>query len=73
MAYSLVEECDKNEIIHNKTLSSSNPCKPYVALVALLFIFMLIHAQKENYKLIITNVNENNKTNKYKKPSKLFF
>ena len=53
-AYSLVEECDKNDIIHNKTLSikeynkstnkdlttstSSDPCKPYVALHILFLI-----------------------------------
>ena len=40
---------------------------------AFLFIFMLIHSQKENYKLFMTNINENNKTSKYTKPSKLFF
>ena len=29
--------------------------------------------KKKNYKLIITNINENHKTSKYKKPSILFF
>ena len=38
-----------------------------------LFNFFLIHAQKKNYKLIITNINENHKTSEYKKSSKLFF
>ena len=38
-----------------------------------LFIFILTHAQKKNYKLIITNINENHKTSEYKKLSKLFF
>ena len=37
------------------------------------FIFILTHAQKRNYKLIITNINENHKTTEYKKSSKLFF
>ena len=38
-----------------------------------LFIFILTHIPKKNYKLIITNINENHKTIKYKKPLKLFF
>ena len=38
-----------------------------------LFIFILTHAQKKNYELIITNINETHKTSIYKKPSKLFF
>ena len=41
------------------------------------FIFILIHTQKENCKiitkLIITNINENHKANEYKKLLKLFF
>ena len=41
------------------------------------FIFILIHTQKENCKiitkLIITNINENHKANGYKKLLKLFF
>ena len=41
--------------------------------MVLLFIFILTHAQKMNYKLIITNINENHKTSTYKKPLKLFF
>ena len=36
-------------------------------------LFLCFHTQKENYKLIITNINENHKTSKYQKPSKLFF
>ena len=59
VAYSLVEECDKNtdknDVIHNETLSikdynkssnkdlntssSSDPCKPYVAL-SILFLMI---------------------------------
>ena len=62
VAYSLVEECDKNtdknEITHNKTLSikeynksankdlntlsSSDPCKPYVALSILFLMIRVI-------------------------------
>ena len=38
-----------------------------------LFIFILTHAQKMNYKLISTNISENYKTSKRKKLSKLFF
>ena len=41
------------------------------------FIFILIHTQKENCKiitkLIVTNINENHKANEYKKLLKLFF
>ena len=57
VAYSIVEECGKNETIHNKTLSikeynkstnkdlntssSSDPCKPYVAL-SILFLMISV-------------------------------
>ena len=61
VAYSLVEQCDKNtnknEVIHNKllsikeynkstnknlsTLSSIDPCKPYVAL-SILFLMISV-------------------------------
>ena len=65
------------------TSSSSDPCKP-CCLIYFIFsdkhknwrcycLFILTHAQKKVYKLIITNINENHKTSKYKKPSKLFF
>ena len=36
-------------------------------------IFFYLNSHSKNYKLIITNINENHKTSKYKKPSKLFF
>ena len=38
-----------------------------------LFIFSLTHAQKKNYKFIVTNVNGKHKTNKYKKTVKIIF
>ena len=96
IAYSLAEECEKNEIIHNKTLSikkynkstskdlhtssSSDPWKPYVALSILFltisvtissaFVYFYLNSRpkKNNYKLVITNMNESNMTSKYKKP-----
>ena len=78
-----IREYNKSTNKDLNSSSSSDPCKPYVALSILflmisvtingaLFIFILTHAQK-NYKFIITNINESNKTSKYKKLSKLFF
>ena len=71
-----------NKTVSVKNYNSFDPCKPYIAS-SILFLtvsviitgafFMLIHSQKETYKLIITNINENHKTSKHKKPSKLFF
>ena len=60
------------------TSSSSNPCKPYVALSILFLIinvtisgaFVYFYLNSRPKKLIITNINENHKTRKYKKPSK---
>ena len=37
------------------------------------FIFILTDAQKRNYRLVITNINENHKITEYKKLSKLIF
>ena len=37
------------------------------------FIFILTDAQKRNYRLVITNINENHKITEYKKSSKLIF
>ena len=42
-------------------------------LVFFLVIITFIYAQKKYYKLVITNINENHKTNQFKRPSKLFF
>ena len=66
------------------TSSSSDSCKPYVALSILFlmisvtissaFVYFYLNSRlKKNYKLIITSINENHKTSEYKKPSKLFF
>ena len=38
-----------------------------------LFILIFTYAQKENYRLIITNINENHKASEYKKSSTFFF
>ena len=38
-----------------------------------LFIFTLTHARKKNYKLIITNINENHKTVNIKNRQNYFF
>ena len=92
-AYPLVEECDKNtdknEIIHNKTLSikeynksnnkflntssSSDPCKPYIALsILFLMISVTISGAFVYFYLKLYPKIELNKISEYKKPSKLF-
>ena len=79
-----IKEYNKSTNKDLNNLSSSDPCKPYVALsilflkisiaISCAFVYFYLNSRpKKNYKLIVTNINENNKTTKYKKPSKLFF
>ena len=52
----------------NKDLNTSSSSEPYVTL-SILFLMIRVtisgasHVEKENYKLIITSINESNKTN----------
>ena len=86
LAYLSVQECEDKAIqnktrpVQNNNILPINSCTPCFASSALfllvsviitsLFVhFVLIQTQK----VITPNINENNKTSKYKKPSKLFF
>ena len=40
---------------------------------AFVYFYLKSHLKKKKYKLFITNINENYKTSKHKKSSKLFF
>ena len=75
----LIKKYNKSTNKDLNTSSSSDPCKLYVVLSilflmisvtisgAFVYFYLKSHPPK-NYKLIITNINENNKTSKYKKP-----
>ena len=79
----LIKECNKSTNKDLNTSSSSDPCKLYVVLSVLFliisvaisgaFVCFYINSRPKKHYELITNINENNKTSKYKKLSKLFF